>query len=81
MALRRNFEIKYGQRVLIMEDVLTTGSSVIEVIDLVEAQDWIVVGVGLLVDRSNRDTDLGVKTVTCLTINIVSYTAEKASFM
>ena len=76
MALRRNFEIKPGDRVLVMEDVVTTGGSVVEVIDLVKEQGGIVVGVGLLVDRSNGTVDLGVKTVACLIMNVVSYEAE-----
>lgn len=76
MVLRRNFEINPGDRVLVMEDVVTTGGSVVEVIDLVKEKGGIVVGVGLLVDRSNGTVDLGVKTVACLTMNVVSYEAE-----
>ena len=76
MVLRRNFEINPGDRVLVMEDVVTTGGSVVEVINLVKEKGGIVVGVGLLVDRSNGTVDLGVKTVPCLTMNVVSYEAE-----
>ena len=52
MALRRGFEISKGSRVLIVEDVITTGGSVKEVIELVRSIGADVVGVGCVVDRS-----------------------------
>ena len=52
MALRRGFEIKSGSRVLVVEDVITTGGSVKEVINLVRAAGGEVVGVASVVDRS-----------------------------
>lgn len=52
LVLRRGFDISYGERTLIVEDVITTGGSVREVIEIVEAKGGIVVGVGCLVDRS-----------------------------
>jgi orotate phosphoribosyltransferase len=53
MQLRRGFELKPGERVLVVEDVVTTGGSVQEVIDLVAAAGAIPVGVGVIVDRSS----------------------------
>lgn len=73
MVLKRNFEIKEGDKVLVVEDVVTTGGSVVEVIDLVRSKGGIVVGVGLLVDRSNGKVQLGVKTVPCLSMDVISY--------
>lgn len=61
MTLRRGFEIPAGARVLVVEDVVTTGGSVKEVIDVVKGSDAIVAGVGLLVDRSEGRADFGVK--------------------
>lgn len=52
MALRRGFELRPGERVLVVEDVLTTGGSVREVIALVEQQGGVVVGVASIVNRS-----------------------------
>ena len=52
MALRRGFSIKPGQRVLVVEDVVTTGGSVQEVADLVTAAGGTVVGMGSLVLRA-----------------------------
>lgn len=51
MRFRRSFEIAPGQRVLIVEDVVTTGGSVAEVIDLVKASGGIVAGVVSIIDR------------------------------
>jgi len=52
LALRRGFDISYGERTLIVEDVITTGGSVREIIEIVEAKGGVVVGVGCLVDRN-----------------------------
>lgn len=60
MTLRRGFKIAKGQRVLIVEDVVTTGGSVKEVIELVRQEGGVVVGVGSIVDRSNGQIDFGV---------------------
>ena len=52
MTLRRGFQIEKGQKVLIVEDVVTTGGSVREVIDVVRNAGGEVVGVGSIVDLS-----------------------------
>ena len=52
MQLRRGFAIAAGERVLVCEDVVTTGGSVNEVIEIVRKAGGIVAGVGFLVDRS-----------------------------
>ena len=52
MTLRRGFEISPKSNVLVIEDVITTGGSVQEVIELVANSDATVTGVGVLVDRS-----------------------------
>lgn len=75
MTLRRNFHIEKGQKVLVVEDVVTTGGSVKEVIDIVKEAGGEVVGAGVLVDRSNGAVDLGVKLVPVLQMEVVSYEA------
>ena len=60
MALRRGFVVQPGEKVLVVEDVVTTGGSVREVIDLVKAAGGIVVGVGSIVDRTGGKIDFGV---------------------
>ncbi|MFL2982955.1 MAG: orotate phosphoribosyltransferase [Candidatus Neomarinimicrobiota bacterium] len=53
MVMRRGFEIEKGERVLIIEDVITTGGSVQEVMDMVIEMGAEIVGVGVLVNRSD----------------------------
>ncbi len=77
MTLRRNFAIEPGQKVLVVEDVVTTGGSVKEVIDIAKEAGADVVGAGVLVDRSNGKVDLGVKLVPVLQMEVVSYEADE----
>ncbi|MFZ5592574.1 MAG: orotate phosphoribosyltransferase [Bacillota bacterium] len=60
MTLRRGFGIAPGERVLVVEDVVTTGGSVREVMQVVREAGGQVVGVGTLVDRSGGRVDFGV---------------------
>jgi orotate phosphoribosyltransferase len=76
MTLRRSFKIKKGEKVLVVEDVTTTGSSVKEVIDIVKERQGKVVGVGALIDRSGGKIDFGVKTQSLLTLDIKTYLPE-----
>ena len=77
MTLRRSFEIKEGEKVLVVEDVTTTGSSVREVIDIVNSRKGKVVGVGVLIDRSGGKVNFGVKTEKLLTVDIKTYLPEE----
>ena len=52
MQLRRGFEVGENENVLVCEDVITTGGSVQEVVDIVKNDGGTVVGVGAIVDRS-----------------------------
>ncbi len=76
MTLRRGFKIPKGARVLIVEDVITTGGSVKEVIDIVEEQGGEVVGVAVLVDRTAGKVDFGSKFVSGISEELVSYSSE-----
>ena len=76
MTLRRSFKIKKGEKVLVVEDVTTTGSSVKEVIAIVKERQGKVVGVGALIDRSGGKIDFGVKTQSLLTLDIKIYLPE-----
>lgn len=62
MAFRRGFRVESHERVLVVEDVVTTGGSVREVLDLLGPTGAVVVGVGALIDRTNSGSapDLGV---------------------
>ncbi|MBU4561866.1 orotate phosphoribosyltransferase [bacterium] len=77
MTLRRSFEIIQGEKVLVVEDVTTTGSSVREVMDIVKSREGKVVGVGVLIDRSGGKVDFGIKTEKLLTVDIKTYLPEE----
>lgn len=76
MILRRNFQIPAGARVLIVEDVITTGGSVKEVIEIVEQEGGQVAGVAVIADRTGGKMDFGCKFVSALSEAIESYPAE-----
>jgi orotate phosphoribosyltransferase len=80
MQLRRGFEIHNGERVLVCEDVITTGGSVNEVIAIVHSHGGIVAGVGCIVDRSGGkatfDLDEGGQYVAALYMDVVTYPPE-----
>ena len=65
-SFKRGFGISPGERVLIVDDILTTGKSVHEVLSLVNEQGGVVIGVGVLVDRSEQEHDFGVPLFSCL---------------
>jgi len=73
MTLRRGFTITPGERVLVVEDVVTTGGSTRETIDAVSRAGGIVVGAGSLVDRSGGEVDLGVPRRALLTLYVPAY--------
>ncbi len=77
MFLRRGFSIKEGERVLVVEDVVTTGGSVKEVIKVVEEAGGVVVGVAVLVDRSNGKIDFGYPFAALLSLEIISYEPDE----
>ncbi len=65
-AFRRGFSINPGEKVLIVDDILTTGKSIREVLELVAGQGGEVIGIGVLVDRSEEKHDFGVPLFSCL---------------
>ena len=77
MTLRRSFTVEPGQRVLVVEDVVTTGGSVREVIDLVRAQGGEVVGVGVVVARTGGKIDFGVPLESVISIDVISFEPEE----
>lgn len=77
MKLRRGFSIQPGEKVLVVEDVVTTGGSVMEVIEVVRGLGGEVAGAGLLVDRSNGTVNLGVRKEALLTMEVISYAPEE----
>ncbi len=73
MKLRRGFDIKKGERVLVVEDVVTTGGSVDEIIKLVAASEAKLVGVGCIVDRSNGKAKFDAKFYSAIEMEVQTY--------
>ncbi len=77
MKLRRGFEIRKGERVLIVEDVLTTGDSTKKVIELVRREGGIPVGVAAIVERSKEPIDFGLKKKVLLPFPLDDFSPEE----
>ena len=73
MSLRRGFEIAKTDNVLVVEDVVTTGGSVKEVIQLVKDSGAELKGVGYIVDRSNGKVQFGAKQFSVLQMEVTVY--------
>jgi orotate phosphoribosyltransferase len=77
MTLRRGFAIRPGERVLLCEDVVTTGGSLLEVRKVVTAAGGQVIAVAALVDRtSGRDTGLGMPLTALAKVDVPTYPPE-----
>ncbi len=73
MTLRRGFEIKPNEKVLVVEDVITTGGSIKEVINLVQSAKANLIGVGFLVDRSQGKVEFPVRKFSVLEMEVITY--------
>ncbi len=73
LQLRRGFMIAPGERVLVCEDVVTTGGSVFETIDIVQKAEGKVIGVGYIVDRSGGKVKFSSKSYSILTMDVITY--------
>lgn len=76
MTLRRGFEIKPDDTVVVIEDVITTGGSTREVIRVVQAQGGKVLAAGSIIDRSGGRADVGVPRVALQSLTAVAYQPE-----
>ena len=77
LSLRRGFTLDENEKVLVCEDVVTTGGSVFEVIDIVKSNNAKVVGVGFIVDRSNGKVDFKYPQFSTLKMDVVSYLPDE----
>ncbi len=73
MVLRRGFSISPGEKVLIVEDVITTGGSVNEVVKIIEEMKGKIIGVGVLVDRSNGAVKIHSNQYSIVNLNVESF--------
>jgi orotate phosphoribosyltransferase len=76
MALRRGFQLNPGERVLVVEDVWTTGGSTRETIGVVEQSGGLAVAAGAIIDRSAGKVDLNIPARALLELSVPSYEAD-----
>jgi orotate phosphoribosyltransferase len=76
LTLRRGFAINPGERVLVVEDVITTGKSTRETIDVVKKAGGLVIAAASLVDRSGGKAELGVPYRSLVILDVPAYAAE-----
>ena len=77
MVLRRGFAIAPGEKVLVVEDVITTGGSAKEVVALLKQLGGVVIGVGSIVDRSGGENPFDVPFQSLVSVNAQVWTAEQ----
>ena len=72
-SIRRGFKINKGQRILVVEDIVTTGKSSLECFDCIRELGGEVIGEAALINRGGDSVDLGVPLVTLAKLNIPNY--------
>ncbi|MEO6656120.1 MAG: orotate phosphoribosyltransferase [Pyrinomonadaceae bacterium] len=76
MTLRRGFSLKEGERILVVEDVITTGGSTRECIATLVSHGAKIVAAASIIDRSNGDADVGVPRISLVSLDVPSYRSE-----
>ena len=77
LVLRRGFKIAAGERLLVVEDVVTKGGRVQETMDIVRAHTGVVAGVAMVVDRSGGGVNLGVPTFSLIKLDVETFPADQ----
>jgi orotate phosphoribosyltransferase len=77
LALRRGFKIAPGEKILVVEDVITKGGRVEETLNIVRAHRGDVVGIAMAVDRSDGTVRFGVPTFSLLKMKVETFEADK----
>lgn len=72
MVLRRGFSVSPGERILVVEDVVTTGGSTRETVAALQANGANVVGAASIIDRSSGKADVGVPRIALATLDVTS---------
>ena len=76
MTLRRGFSVREGERILVVEDVITTGGSTRECIAALESHGAKVVAAASIIDRSNGAADVGVLRISLVSLDVPSYSPD-----
>ena len=77
LVLRRGFKIAAGERLLVVEDVVTKGGRVQETMDIVRAHNGVVAGVAMVVDRSGGGVNLGMPTFSLIKLDVETFPADQ----
>jgi len=77
LVLRRGFKIAAGEKILVLEDVVTKGGRVQETLAIVKAHGGKAVGIGMVVDRSNGSVNLGVPTFSLLALKVEAFEPDQ----
>jgi len=77
LKLRRGFQIEAGDKAYVVEDVVTTGGSTRETMEVVTQAGGIVIAAGSLIDRSGGRTDLGVPRVALAVLDVPAFSPEE----
>ncbi len=77
MTLRRGFSVRENEKILVVEDVITTGGSTRECIEALESRGANVTGAASIIDRSNGKADTGVPRIALLSLDVPSYKPEE----
>src|ERR1017187_213060 len=77
LALRRGFKIAPGEKILVVEDVVTKGGRVQETLDIVRAHGGNVLGAAAIVDRSNGTVNFGVPFQSLIALKVEAFEADK----
>ncbi len=76
MTLRRGFSVRKNEKILVVEDVITTGGSTRECIEALEKQGAKVKGAASIIDRSNGKADVGVPRIALASLDVPSHKPE-----
>jgi orotate phosphoribosyltransferase len=77
LALRRGFKISSGEKILIVEDVVTRGGRVQETMEIVRANGGDVLGVAMAVDRSGGEVSFGVPTFSLISLQVEAFEPDE----
>ena len=77
LVLRRGFKIATGEKILVIEDVVTKGGRVQETIEIVRAHGGCLAGIGMVVDRSGGGLNFGVPTFSLIALNVETFAPDQ----
>ena len=77
LVLRRGFQIKENSNVLVVEDVITTGKSALECLDIVKINNANLIGYACIIDRSNDNIEIKDQIISQMKINIETFSEDK----